>query len=397
MGLEVLLDDSKLLDSLKNKRVAYVGHPPSVDRKLRHGLDLLIEAGVQISAAFGPQHGIKGDKQDNMIESEHERDPRGFPLYSLYSEVRRPTDEMLESFDVLLVDMQDVGCRVYTYMSTLLYLMEACAQKGKELWVLDRPNPIGRKSEGFLLDSSLESFVGATRVPLRHGLSMCELAQFMREHHSLNLSLELVKMQDYSMGQEKNHAWPQGELPWVNPSPNVPTLDTTLCYPGTVLLEGSLLSEGRGTTRPLQIFGAPELKSEQVIEKMAEIAPQWMKGVALRPCHFEPTFHKFAGELCSGIQWHTDTPYIFNYADFEPVRLMTLTFRAIREIQPELMKWRQPPYEYEEEKLPIDLLMGDVAGREWIDSEDSATALDAKLSAAHAEWIEMSAKHRIYS
>jgi len=399
LGLEKLLNEPELQRQLKGRRVAYLGHPASVDRNGRHGLDLLKELGtLSLSSAFGPQHGMRGEKQDNMIESEHYRDPdTGVIVFSLYSEVRRPTPEMIDSFDVLLVDMQDVGCRVYTYLTTLLYMMEACAKAGKSLWVLDRPNPAGRPFEGFLLDASMESFVGASRVPLRHGLTLGEMAYFLKSHHKLELDMKVVAMDGYEIDAAPGHGWPTGELPWINPSPNMPTLCTARCYGGTVLLEGTLLSEGRGTTRPLQIFGAPGLDSKRIIRELEKRAPRLLESCFVRSCFFEPTFHKFKGQLCEGLQIHVDTDAHYTHSSFQPFRLMMMVFRLLKEYQPELMAWRQPPYEYETVRLPIDLLIGDVRGREWADTKGSRLEdLDALLKPHESEWAELVRPHLLY-
>jgi uncharacterized protein YbbC (DUF1343 family) len=399
LGLEKLLGDPQLSAQLSGHRVAYLGHPASIDSKGRHGLDLLLENGkFLVTSAFGPQHGMRGEKQDNMIESADYHDPdTEIPVFSLYSELRRPSAEMLDSFDVLLVDMQDVGCRVYTYLTTLLYMMEACAKAGKRVWVLDRPNPAGRPSEGFLLDASMESFVGASRVPLRHGLTLGEMALFLKDHHKLDLEIQIVAMEDYDIHSAPGHGWPVGQIPWVNPSPNMPTLCTARCYGGTVLLEGTLLSEGRGNTRPLQVFGAPGLNSKKVLGELRRRAPRFFDTCLIRPCFFEPTFHKFKGELCEGFQIHVDTESDYRHDAFQPFRLMMMIFRLLKEFQPELMGWRQPPYEYETVRLPIDLLIGDTRGREWVDSPGSQLEdLDALLLAHEAEWAELVRPHLLY-
>lgn len=406
LGLEVLLQNKSLQSSLAGRRVAYLGHPSSTDSKLRHGFDLIkTQTTLNLSAGFGPQHGMLGDKQDNMIESDDYRDPVwGLPIFSLYGSVRRPTDSMMDSFDVLLVDMQDVGCRIYTYHTTLLYMMEACAKHNKSLWVLDRPNPVGRPVEGFLLDPSLESFVGASRVPMRHGLTLGELALFLKEDKKLSLDLKVVAMENYNPIEGPGFGWPMStredgtwpEIPWVNPSPNIPTLCTARCFPGTVLLEGTLLNEGRGTTRPLQIFGAPQLPSRKIIAGLEKSAPRLLESCLIRSCHFEPTFHKFKGRLCEGLQIHIDTRD-YKHQNFQPFRLMLMIFKLIRKESPELMNWRQPPYEYENERLPIDLLAGDVKARQWVDDAHSTLDdLDKMLVPHESEGQELLHKHALY-
>jgi uncharacterized protein YbbC (DUF1343 family) len=398
LGIEVLLNDSKLLKRLHGKRVAMLGHPASLTSRLEDSLQLLVSrTELTVTAAFGPQHGMRGEKQDNMIESEDYRDPKtGVPVFSLYSHTRRPTDAMMDSFDVLLFDIKDVGTRVYTYMTTLLYMLEAAAKKKKEVWILDRPNPIGRPVEGFILEKQWESFVGATQVPMRHGLTLGELALFMCEYHRLDLKPEVVKMDDYSMSKAPGWGWPIGELPWVNPSPNVPVLCTARCYPGTVLLEGTNLSEGRGTTRPLQIFGAPGIDSEKVIAEMRAFAPQWMEGCLVRPCYFEPTFHKYKGELCSGLQMHVDSP-AYDHERFKPYRFLLLYFKTLRKLHPDRFAWRQPPYEYETERLPIDLLNGNELPRKWVDDPAALPGdLEKPLAEDEALWLEQRRPYLLY-
>lgn len=390
LGIERLLSDKNLRAPLIGKRVALLGHPASVSADLKHSLNSLVDLGdLNISAAFGPQHGMRGEKQDNMIESEHYHDPEtGVLVYSLYSEVRRPTEAMMQSFDILLIDLQDVGTRVYTYLTTLLYVLEECARYKKAVWVLDRPNPAGRPAEGFLMQPEWRSFVGASRLPMRHGLTMAELALWLKHENNLDVELKIIEMENYAINEGPGFGWPQGDFPWVNPSPNMPTLCTARVYPGTVLLEGVNLSEGRGTTRPLQIFGAPKLDPQKILKKMEELCADWMKGCLLRPCYFEPTFHKFKGELCAGLQIHVDSP-AYQHEVFQPYRLMLLFFKAVKQVHPDLFAWRQPPYEYEHERLPIDLLNGNTLGREWVDNPKmSSQDLDLVLKKEELEWIE---------
>ena len=399
-GIDRILADSKALKALGKKRIALLGHPASVTRQLDHSLYALQEQGIlNLSCAFGPQHGMLGEKQDNMIESDDYRDPKtGIPVFSLYSTTRRPTAKMMDAFDVLFVDLQDVGCRIYTYLTTLRYMLEAAAKFKKEVWILDRPNPIGRPVEGFMLDlKKWESFVGASILPMRHGLTMGELAKWLCAEFKLDVELKIIEVSNYKINAAPDFGWPQSTQPWVNPSPNMPTLDTARCYPGTVLLEGTLMSEGRGTTRPLQIFGAPNMKSEEVIKKMHAMAPQWLKGCALRPCFFEPTFHKFQKSLCSGMQIHVDAD-LYSHLEFQPYRLMLLMFKAFHQIHPEFALWRQPPYEYETEKLPIDLLNGNSFGRTWVDDPSlNPQDLDRVLEKDEKEWLDLRRPHLLYS
>jgi len=387
-GIEVLAQDQKLRERLRGKRVGLLGHPASTDRKLRHSLDLLKSfPEIELSAAFGPQHGMRGDKQDNMIESEDFSDPTtGIPVFSLYGKVRRPTPQMMASFDVLLVDLQDVGCRIYTYFTTLLYVLEESAKLGKEIWVLDRPNQAGRPIEGNRLEPGWESFVGAGPVPMRHGLTLGEAALWMNSHFKLGAKLEVVKMEGYDPAASPGYGWPLGEFSWVNPSPNIPTLCTVRCYPGTVLLEGTNLSEGRGTTRPLQIFGAPSMDAAKALRFLNNFAPEWLQGAHFRPCFFEPTFHKHKGELCSGLQIHVDDS-LYSHTNFRPFRFMVGLFKALKTEQPGVLEWRQPPYEYEHDRLPIDLLNGGTRIREWVDEPRStARDLEAYLQPEEEAW-----------
>ena len=302
-GLDRLLADAALRRPLGGRRVALLAHPASVTRDLTHSLDALAALPeVALTAAFGPQHGLRGDKQDNMVESTDYVDPQhGIPVFSLYGEVRRPTDAMMGTFDVLLVDLQDLGCRIYTFITTLRYVLEAAAQHGKAVWVLDRPNPAGRPVEGLTLRTGWESFVGAGAMPMRHGLTMGELAHWFIATLKLDVELRVIEMEGWQPEAAPGYGWPLGERSWVNPSPNAPNLSMARAYAGTVMLEGTTLSEGRGTTRPLEMFGAPDITAAAVLCEMRSLAPQWLQGCVLRECWFEPTFHKHAGKLCSGV------------------------------------------------------------------------------------------------
>jgi uncharacterized protein YbbC (DUF1343 family) len=399
LGIEVLAGDPKLRSRLKGRRVALLGHPASTDRKLIHSLDVLKALPeIKLSAAFGPQHGMRGDKQDNMIESDDYVDPlAGVPVFSLYGAVRRPTPQMMDSFDVMLVDLQDVGCRIYTYFTTLQYVLEEAAKHKKEVWVLDRPNSAGRPVEGNVLEKGWESFVGAGPVPMRHGLTLGEAALWMKARYKLDVALEVVRMEGYDPNAAPGYGWPERELPWVNPSPNIPVLCTVRCYPGTVLLEGTNLSEGRGTTRPLQIFGAPRFDGAKVKRFLADFAPEWTSGAKLRSCYFEPTFHKYKGELCSGLQIHVDD-LEYSHDRFRPFRLMVGIFKALKREQPGVLEWRQPPYEYEHERLPIDLLNGGSRVREWVDdAKSSAADLEAYLAPQEEAWRRERRPHLLYA
>ena len=291
-GIDRFLEQPAIRKPLAGKRIALLAHPASVTHQLVHSLDALATLkGIQLTAAFGPQHGLRGDKQDNMIESPDFDDPvHGIPIFSLYGEVRRPTAAMMDTFDVLLVDLQDVGCRVYTFITTLRYVLEAAAQHKKAVWVLDRPNPAGRPVEGLRLRNGWESFVGAGALPMRHGLTLGELANWFVRTLKLDVACEVVKMEGWKPSGGPGYGWPLGERSWINPSPNASNLSMARCYAGTVMLEGTTLSEGRGTTRPLELFGAPDLDAGALLKKMIALAPAWLRGCRLRDCWFEPTF-----------------------------------------------------------------------------------------------------------
>ncbi len=384
-GIDRLVEEPALRRPLAGRRVGLLAHPASVTRDLVHSLDALMSLGdVHMSAAFGPQHGLRGDKQDNMIESPDFEDPvHHVPVFSLYGDVRRPTAAMMDAFDVMLVDLQDVGTRIYTFVTTLRYVLEAAAARKKAVWVLDRPNPIGRPVEGLRLRPGQESFVGAAPLPMRHGLTMGELARwFVRTLH-LDVEYEVVAMEGWRPSESPGYGWPLGERSWVSPSPNIPSPWTTRPYPGTVLLEGTTLSEGRGTTRPLEVLGAPDLDSRALIETMTSLAPAWLRGCRLRPCWFEPTFHKHVGELCAGFQIHVDDP-AYDHAAFRPWRLMAVAFKALRALRPDYPLWREFVYEYEPDRLAIDVLNGGPGLREWVD-DPAATVGDLEAVAVADE------------
>ncbi|MBN9371225.1 MULTISPECIES: exo-beta-N-acetylmuramidase NamZ domain-containing protein [Hydrogenophaga] len=390
-GIERFLNDPALRAPLAGRRVAVLAHPASVTRDLTHSLDALAALpDLQLSAAFGPQHGLRGDKQDNMVESPDYTDPRwGIPVFSLYGEVRRPSDAMMDSFDVLLVDLQDLGCRIYTFITTLRYVLEAAARRGKAVWVLDRPNPAGRPVEGLTLREGWESFVGAGPMPMRHGLTMGELGQWFIATLGLSLEYRVIAMDGWRPDEAPGFGWPIGERSWVNPSPNAPNLSMARAYAGTVMLEGTTLSEGRGTTRPLELFGAPDIDTTRLLADMRRIAPQWLRGCVLRECWFEPTFHKHASQLCAGVQIHVEDPAHYDHGAFQPWRLQALAFRAIRLQRPDYPLWRDFPYEYERDRLAIDLINGGPLLREWVDDVDAPPeALDAPARADEAAWTE---------
>jgi uncharacterized protein YbbC (DUF1343 family) len=333
---------------------------------------------------------MRGDKQDNMIESEDYLDPiHRIPVYSLYGKVRRPTPEMLSHFDVMLVDIQDVGCRIYTFLTTLLYILEACAKTGKSVWVLDRPNPAGRPVEGLTLCPGWESFVGAGPLPMRHGLTLGEAARWFVSHYTLDVDLRVVPMDGYDPNSGPGYGWPLGELPWVNPSPNAATSSMPRCYSGTVLIEGTLFSEGRGTTRPLETVGAPDLDTRAILDWMKTTAPEWMRGCKIRPCFFEPTFNKHAGKMCSGFQMHVDDG-TYRHEEFQPYRLIALWLKGIKAVHPESGLWRSFHYEYEAERLAIDIINGGPGLREWVENpKASASDFETPLRVDEKAWLEV--------
>ncbi len=398
LGIDRLTSDKSLQRKFAGKRIAIAAHPASVNADLQHSIDALKQrTPLHITAAFGPQHGLRGDKQDNMVESEDFLDPlHRLPVFSLYGQVRRPTDAMMASFDVLLFDIQDLGCRIYTYVTTLLYLLEACAQHKKTLCVLDRPNPAGRPIEGNLLQPGWESFVGAAPLAMRHGLTLGEIATWFVTHFKLDVELDVVPMSGYDPNAAPGYGWPCGDLPWVNPSPNASSLNMARFYSGSVLIEGTELSEGRGTSVPLEIMGAPDIDMAVVLHKMTTLAPQWLRGVHVRPCFFQPTFHKHTGKLCQGFQIHTDFSG-YRHHEFKPFRLTLLFLKAIRLCAPDYRLWRNFAYEYETERLAFDVINGGTFIREWVDDASAdAQDLERVLSADEAQWLESVRDYWLY-
>jgi uncharacterized protein YbbC (DUF1343 family) len=388
-GIDRLLQQPALCPSLQGERVALLAHPASVTDDLTHSLDALARlSGLRVTAAFGPQHGLRGDRQDNMQESPDFNDPQlGIPVFSLYGKVRRPTAAMMDHLDVLLVDLQDLGCRIYTFMTTLRYVLEAAAQFNKRVLVLDRPNPAGRPVEGLTLRPGWESFVGAGPLPMRHGLTLGELALWFVRSLNLDVDCEVLAMDGWAPGSGPGYGWPLGERTWVNPSPNAPNLWMARCYAGTVMLEGTTLSEGRGTTRPLELFGAPDLEPRTLLAEMQQLAPHWLQGCRLRECWFEPTFSKHAGKLCAGLQIHVEDGS-YDPGTFRPWRLMALAFKALRRQRPDYPLWRDFPYEYEYERLAIDLINGGERLRQWVDdAEATPDDLEALAGADEVAWI----------
>ena len=394
-GIDRLLAEPELRRPLEGKRVALLAHPASVTRDLTHSLDALAGAGVNLTAAFGPQHGLRGDKQDNMVESEDFTDPvHGVPVFSLYGEVRRPSGQSMGTFDTILIDLQDLGCRIYTYVTTLLYVLEAAAEHKKSVWVLDRPNPAGRPVEGLTLRPGWESFVGAGPMPMRHGLTLGELGRWFISHFNLDVDYRVIEMEDWEPNGP-GHGWPQ-ERVWINPSPNAANVNMARAYAGTVMLEGTNLSEGRGTTRALELFGAPDLEPRKIIAELERVAPQWLQGCKLRDIYFQPTFHKHAGELNRGLFIHAEGNF-YDHEAFKPWRLQALAFKAIRNLAPAYDLWRDFPYEYEFDKLAIDVINGSPLLREWVDDAGSDPSdLDALTVPDERAWEEESKAHLLY-
>lgn len=395
-GIDRLIAEPALRAPLEGKRVALLAHPASVTADLTHSLDALVASGLNISAVFGPQHGVRGDLQDNMMESPDFTDPTyGMPVFSLYGEVRRPTSQSMGTFDVMLVDIQDLGCRIYTYITTLLYVLEAAAEHGKAVWVLDRPNPAGRPVEGLTLREGWESFVGAGPMPMRHGLTLGEIGRWFIDHYGLDVDYQVVAMQGYAPDAAPGFGWPT-ERVWINPSPNAANVNMARDYAGSVMVEGASLSEGRGTTRPLELFGAPDIDAKAVIAEMKRFAPEWLTGCTLRDIYFQPTFHKHEGQLCAGVFVHAEGP-AYDHQAFKPWRVQALGFKAIRRLYPDYDLWRDFPYEYEFDKLAIDVINGSPLLREWVDNPDSSAAdLDAITVPDEQAWIALTTPYRLY-
>jgi len=396
-GIDRLLADPSLRKPLAGRRVALVAHPASLTENLEHSLDALIAAGVNVTSAFGPQHGLKGDKQDNMVETADETDPHyGIPVFSLYGKVRRPTAAMMDTADVFLFDLQDLGCRIYTFVTTLLYLLEEAARLGKSVWVLDRPNPAGRPVEGTTLLAGQESFVGAGPMPMRHGLTLGEMGHWFIRHFGLDVDYRIIAMQGWKP-DGPGFGWPQERI-WVNPSPNAANINMARAYAGTVMLEGTNLSEGRGTTRPLEVlFGAPDVDASAVLGEMRRMAQHWLEGCAIRTCWFEPTFHKHAGSLCNALMIHAEGPF-YDHGAFRPWRLQALAFKAIRALYPDYPLWRDFPYEYEFDRLAIDVINGGPALREWVDDAGAQPDdLDAVAARDEGAWTEETGDLILYS
>src|SRR3954471_8418803 len=396
-GIDRLIAEPALRAPLAGKRVALLAHPASVTADLTHSLDALAGCGLDLTAAFGPQHGLRGDKQDNMIESPDYTDPvHNIPVFSLYGEVRRPSGQSMGTFDVILVDLQDLGCRIYTFITTLRYILEAAAAHGKSVWLLDRPNPAGRPVEGLALRPGWESFVGAGPLPMRHGLTLGELGSWFVDTLKLDLDYRVIEMAGWRPEEGPGFGWPVAERVWINPSPNAASLNMARCYAGTVMLEGTTLSEGRGTTRPLELGGAPDIDAHTLIRTMEGLDSGWLRGCRLREIWFEPTFHKHQGQLCNGLHIHAEGPG-YDHDSFRPWRLQALMFKAIRRLYPDYDLWRDFPYEYELGRLAIDVINGSPLLREWVDDAGATPAdLDALTIPDEREWEEQRKSWLLY-
>ncbi|MGB7219954.1 MAG: DUF1343 domain-containing protein [Vicinamibacterales bacterium] len=386
--MSVSLGSGRLFDSgaLVGRRVGLVCNPASIDGDLRHVADRLTAGGAQLAALFGPQHGFRSDVQENMIESGHGRDEvRRVPVYSLYSETREPTAEMLKGLDVLVIDLQDVGTRIYTYIYTMANCLRAAKRHGVKVVVCDRPNPIGGIAvEGPILLRGFESFVGLYPIPMRHGMTMGELARLFNEHFAIDADLEVITM----TGWRREMYYDETGLLWVLPSPNLPTLDSAIVYPGTVLFEGTNVSEGRGTTRPFELVGAPWTAAEHFAGEMNRLG---LEGVRFRPTVFEPTFHKHANTSCGGCQIH-----VIDRRAFRAVETGVALVSAFRASGPDQFAWRPPPYEYEHTKLPIDILAGSSELREQIEQGLPARDIAASWEPAVAGFEKIRSRFLLY-
>lgn len=385
IGLEKILDEQ--INLLENRRVGLICNQASVNHGFRHAADLFYEhPKINLITLFGPQHGIRGDVQDNMIETTHTTDKyTGLPVFSLYSETREPTEEMLRNIDVLVFDLQDVGCRVYTFIYTMANAMSACAKYGKKFIVLDRPNPIGGVAvEGNILEIGHESFVGQYPIPMRHGLTVGELAELFNREFSIGCDLEVVKMDDWS----REDYYDETDAPWVMPSPNMPTVETAIVFPATVFFEGIQISEGRGTTRPFEIVGAPYIDSREYSEALASLK---LPGVIFRPVEFLPTFQKHAGNGCGGVFLH-----ITDRTAFEPVFTGLAMVKTAFDLYTEEFKWKNPPYEYVFDRNPFDVIAGTTKIREMFEQKASWDDLKKFCQAGVGEFLKIREKYLLY-
>ena len=388
--MAVTLGSTRLLASgrLKGLRVGVVANPASVDHAFVHIVDRVRDAdGVTLAAIFGPQHGFRSDLQDNMIETPHAEDrARRVPVYSLYSETREPTAEMLAGLDVLVIDLQDIGARIYTFIYTMANCLRACGRHGVPVIVCDRPNPIGGvEVEGETLVRGFESFVGLFPIPMRHGLTIGELARLFNEQFALGADLDVVTMEGWRRADFADDC----HMPWVMPSPNMPTLDSAVVYPGTVLLEGTLASEGRGTTRPFELVGGPWVRAEAYADRLNA---HGLPGAIFRPAVFEPTFQKHHGVTCEGCQIH-----VTDRAAFKPVVTGVAVIEELRRAAPSSFAWRPPPYEYEHRLMPIDILAGSSVMRESLERGASAETIAAGWRDDEAAFLALRAPYLLYA
>ena len=385
LGLERLLEEQSTL--LQGASVGLICNQASVNHQLHHAADLLHEhTRVNLRALFGPQHGIRGDVQDNMIETEHTVDREtGLPIHSLYSETREPTEAMLKNLDVLVFDMQDVGCRIYTFAYTMANCMLAARKFGKKLIVCDRPNPInGLQVAGNVLQPEQASFVGLYAIPTRHGMTLGELARMFSEHFGIDCDLEVVKME----GWERSHWLDETDAPWVLPSPNMPTLDSATVFPGTVHFEGTQLSEGRGTTRPFELIGAPYINPEEYARTLNEMD---LPGVFFRSCIFRPTFQKHAGVSCGGVQLH-----VTSRIEFEPVITGVAMVKAAYDLYRSEFRWKEPPYEYVYDRNPFDVIAGTSSIREAFQQGTAIEEIQRSWAAAFNDFMKVRERYLLY-
>lgn len=372
---------------LQGARVGLVVHPASVNRGLEHAVTVCMRSGkFRPTTLFGPQHGILGQTQDNMIEWEGFRDPAtGLPVYSLYGKTRTPRPEMLAHVDALVIDLQDVGSRYYTFIWTLELCMQACREAGKAVVVLDRPNPLaGQMTEGPMLEAGFASFVGLRPLPVRHGMTIAEIGAYLRDMFHPGLDYRVIPMQ----GWKRTMWFDQTRLPWAMPSPNMPTPDTALVYPGMCLFEATNISEGRGTTRPFELFGAPFIHAETIVGLLREFK---LPGVVFRPLSFQPTFQKYAGLLCHGAQIH-----VTDRGKFRPFKTGVAILKAIHNTYPREFRWKQPPYEYEEINLPIDILAGTDRLRKDIEAWKDLDEMETWWQEGTRTFEKIRRKHLLY-
>jgi uncharacterized protein YbbC (DUF1343 family) len=385
LGIEKLC--TEYVDLIKGRRVGLVCNQASVDHDLRHSADVLKSVeGVNLTALFGPQHGIRGDVQDNMVETPHTRDAEtGLPVYSLYSETREPTEEMLEDVDVLVCDLQDVGCRIYTFVYTIANCMRVARKLGKSVVVCDRPNPIGGvEVEGNVLETGFESFVGQFPLPTRHGMTAGELSRMFNEHWGIGCELEVVAMDGWS----REMWFDETDAPWVLPSPNMPTLDSATVFPGTVHLEGTQVSEGRGTTRPFELVGAPYIEAGNFARKLESIG---LPGVLFRPTNFLPTFQKHAGVTCGGVQIH-----VLERLELRPVITGLAVVKSCYDLYGDEFRWKEPPYEYVFDKNPFDVISGTDRLRVAIERGDSLEEFERSWSTGLRQFEEARQRYLLY-